>query len=273
MPPPPGPPTAERLVAPLREHPQRSAILCDIDGTLAPIVPRPEEAAVPPAARSVLADLSHLYAVVACVSGRRAVAAREMVGVDSLLYFGNHGLERLEPGAETPVLAAGIAPFADRVRELAAERFTPELEQLGVTLEDKDAIQSFHYRRATDEGKARAQLNEVANAAVDMGLHPRWGRKVLEIRPTDGVDKGTAVAAAVEGRGLAYALFGGDDTTDVDAFRRLEALAAEGDLESVICVGVASAETPPSLVEEADVMVEGTDGFLRVLETLTDQAR
>jgi trehalose 6-phosphate phosphatase len=266
---PPGPPTAERLVAPLRERPQRSAILSDIDGTLAPIVERPEDAAVPPAARRVLEELSRRYALVACVSGRRAVAAREMVGVDSLLYFGNHGLERLEPGAEAPVLAAGIAPLADGVHKLAAERFTPELQQLGVTLEDKDAIQSFHYRRASDERKARAELNDVANAAVDMGLHPRWGRMVLEIRPTAGVDKGTAVAAAVEERGLAYALFGGDDTTDVDAFRRLEGLAAEGILEEAVCIGVASAETPQSVVEEADVMVEGTDGFLRVLEILT----
>jgi trehalose 6-phosphate phosphatase len=269
MTPSPGPPTVERLLAPLRERPQRSAILCDIDGTLAPIVERPEEAAVPPPARRVLEELSRRYAVVACVSGRRAVAARQMVGVDSLLYFGNHGLERLDPGAETPVLAAGVGPFAEGVRKLAAERFTPELQQLGVTLENKDAIQSFHYRRASDERKARAELDDVANAAVDMGLHPHWGRKVLEIRPTAGVDKGTAVAAAVEGRGLAYALFGGDDNTDVDAFRRLEGLAAEGVLEEAICIGVASAETPPAVVEEADVMVEGTDGFLRVLETLT----
>jgi trehalose 6-phosphate phosphatase len=269
MTPPPGPLTAERLLAPLRERPQRSAILCDIDGTLAPIVERPEDAAVPPPARRVLEELSRRYALVACVSGRRAAAARQMVGVDSLLYFGNHGLERLEPGDEAPVLAAGIGPLAEGVRKLAAERFTPELEQLGVTLEDKDAIQSFHYRRVSDEPAARAVLDQVANAAVDMDLHPRWGRKVLEIRPTAAVDKGTAVAAAVEGRGLAYALFGGDDNTDVDAFRRLEGLAAAGVLEGAVCVGVASAETPEAVVEEADLVVEGTDGFLRVLETLT----
>jgi trehalose 6-phosphate phosphatase len=269
MTPPPGPPTVEDLLAPLRERPQRSAILCDIDGTLAPIVQRPEDAAVPPPARLLLEELSGRYALVACITGRRAAAAREMVGVDSLLYFGNHGLERLDPGAEAPVLAAGIEPLADGVRKLAAERFTPELEQLGITLEDKDAIQSFHYRRASDEPAARAALDEVANAAVDMGLHPRWGRMVLEIRPTAAVDKGTAVAAALEGRGLAYALFGGDDNTDVDAFRRLEGLAAEGVLEDAVCLGVASAETPAAVIEEADVVVEGTDGFLRVLEALT----
>jgi trehalose 6-phosphate phosphatase len=268
MTPPPGTGTAERLLAPLRAQPQRSGILCDIDGTLAPIVARPEDAAVPPATRRLLEELERRYALVACISGRRAARAREMVGVDSLLYFGNHGLERLDPGAETPVLNAGIAPLADRVRRLVAASFTPQLQQLGVTLEDKDAIQALHYRRVSDEPAARAVLDEVARTAVDEGLHPHWGRKVLEIRPTANIEKGTAVAAAVEDRDLAYALFGGDDATDVNAFRRLEAMVAEGTLDGAVLVGVASAETPAAVIEEADLVVEGTEGFLQVLEAL-----
>ena len=264
----PGTATTERLLAPLRERPQRSAILCDIDGTLAPIVERPEDAAVPPHARRVLEELAGRYGLVACVSGRRAAEGRRIVGVDSLLYFGNHGLERLEPGAQEPVLAPEIEPLAEGVRRFATEHFVPELEQLGIALEDKDAIWAFHYRRAADEQEARAALERVAPAAQAAGLHPHWGRKVLEIRPTASVDKGTAVAAALKGRGLAYALFGGDDTTDVDAFRRLRELAGEGTLEGAVCVGVGSAESPAAVVDEADLVVAGTDGFLQVLESL-----
>jgi trehalose 6-phosphate phosphatase len=108
----PGMATAERLLAPLRERPQRSAILCDIDGTLAPIVARPQDAAVPAHPRQLLETLARRYALVACVSGRRATDARRMVGVDSILYLGNHGLERLEPGAEAPELDPAIRPLA-----------------------------------------------------------------------------------------------------------------------------------------------------------------
>lgn len=264
----PGTATAERLLAPLRERPQGSAILCDIDGTLAPIVEHSEKATVPPPARRLLEELLTRYGLVACISGRRAGKARQMVGVDGLLYIGNHGLERLEPGAEEAVLDPVIGPLAERVRTFAAEHFTPELRQLGITLEDKYAIWTFHYRRAPDEDAARAALEGVAQAAHAAGLDPHRGRKVLEIRPTASVDKGTAVSSALEGQGLTLALYGGDDTTDVDAFRRLRELAGEGTLEGAVCVGVASAETPAVVVDEADLVVQGTDGFLQILESL-----
>jgi trehalose 6-phosphate phosphatase len=268
MTPPPGTATAERLLAPLRERPQRSAVLCDIDGTLAPIVTRPEDAAVPDGTRRVLEALAQRYALVACVSGRRAAVARRMVGVDSLLYVGNHGLERLEPGQDAPVVDPGIASLAAEVRAFAAAHFTPTLQQLGIRLEDKDAIWSFHYRGAPDEHAAREALEEVARAALDADLHPHWGRKVLEIRPTETIDKGTGVAGALADRGLAYALFGGDDATDIDAFRRLRGLVAEGELEGDVCVGIASPEGPQAILDEADLVVAGTGGFLAVLELL-----
>jgi len=260
--------TAERLLAPLREHPQRSAILCDVDGTLAPIVARPADAAVPDRTRQVLEELARRYAMVGCISGRRATEARRMVGVDSLTYFGNHGLERLDPGARDPQLDPAIGPLAERVRSFAAAHFGPELEHLGIRLEDKDAIWSFHYRGAPDEAAARAALERTAATAQTNGLHPHWGRKVLEIRPTAAVDKGTAVAAALAGRDLGFALFGGDDATDVDAFRRLQRLVEDGTLEGAVRVGVKSAEGPAAVLEEADLAVEGTDGFLGVLEAL-----
>ena len=267
--PPPGTATAERLLAPLRERPRQSAVLCDIDGTLAPIVEDSAKASVPPPARRLLEELSERYALVACVSGRRTAKAREMVGLDSLLYIGNHGLERLEPGATEPATDPAIRPLAARVRAFAAEHLTPEREKLGITLEDKDAIWVFHYRGVPDEESAHAALEPVASGAEAAGLHPHWGRKVLEIRPTAAVDKGTAVAALLPGHGLAYAIYGGDDTTDVDAFRRLRALTDEGTLAGAVCVGVASPETPAGVVEEADLVVEGTEGFREILEILS----
>src|SRR5262249_20346941 len=79
----------------LRAAPARPALLTDVDGTLAPIVARPELAAVPTAVSELLARLSERYALVGCVSGRRAEEARRLVGVEGIAYAGNHGLELL----------------------------------------------------------------------------------------------------------------------------------------------------------------------------------
>src|ERR1700755_2350598 len=90
------------LLAPLRAEPRQAAILTDIDGNPAPIVERAADAAVPAAARAALAALNERYGLVGCVSGRQALEARELVGLDDIAYAGNHGLEILMPGAAVP---------------------------------------------------------------------------------------------------------------------------------------------------------------------------
>ena len=81
------------LLVRFRSEPERAAILLDIDGTLAPIVERPEDAAVPPDTRAEVERLAAKYGLVACVSGRTAADARALVGLDGLEYVGVHGLE------------------------------------------------------------------------------------------------------------------------------------------------------------------------------------
>ena len=260
----------ERLLAALRERPDQTAILCDIDGTLAPVVARAGDARVPGETRQVLERLSARYALVACISGRRAQDARRMVGVDSLLYIGNHGLERLAPGSDRPAVDPGIEPVAARVRAFATARFDDRMRSAGIRLEDKDAIWAFHWRGAPEPDRARALVEEAAAAAEADGLVPHWGRMVLEIRPTASVDKGTAVHAALAEARVRAALYGGDDSTDVDAFRRLRELQQEGSLDLAVCVGVASAEGPAEIATEADLVVDGPDEFRELLATLAD---
>jgi trehalose-phosphatase len=257
----------EELLAPLRAEPGRAAILTDIDGTLAPIVERAADAAVPAAARTALAALNERYGLVGCVSGRQALEARELVGLDDLYYAGNHGLELLLPGAEAPL----PDPSLDG-REGEAASFVAagslDLDSAELRLEDKGPIQALHWRGADDEARAEARARELAVSAGQAGLEPRWGRKVLELRPAGGGGKDAAVASLLAGEVLDRAVYAGDDRTDLDAFRRLRELREGGDLTAAVCVGVLSPEAPSGLSEESDVGVVGPEGWLELLEWL-----
>jgi trehalose 6-phosphate phosphatase len=232
------------LLARLAEDPGRAAILLDVDGTLAPIVPRPEQAFVPAETKTELERLASRYALVACVSGRPAADAERLVGLPQLTYVGLHGLE-LEPAAESH--RAAIQSFAETV---------------DWPVEDKGLAVSFHYRGVEDEAAARAMLESVAERARAVGLRPRFGRLVLEILPPVDAHKGTAVRRLLERAGLRRALYAGDDRTDLDAFRAVEPL------ELGIRVAVASDEGPRELRETADLIVDGPAELLRVLRSL-----
>ena len=237
--------TADPLES-LREAPERSALILDVDGTLAPIVARPELAEVPGSTRAELSRLVGLYLLVACVSGRPGVEAERIVSVDGIRYVGNHGLE-LDPRAED--FAGRIASFRESIRR--------EVEDKGLTL-------SYHFREAGDESAARKELEAIAQRARDEGLIARWGRKVLEIRPEIDADKGTAVRALLAESGATRGLYAGDDTTDMDAF---EGLASAG-LEHFVRIAVASDEAPAALLEAADLVVDGPRALARLLARL-----
>jgi trehalose 6-phosphate phosphatase len=233
------PPLAE-----LAREPSRAAILLDIDGTLAPIVADPSRSRVPDETRAELRRLAGRYALVGCLTGRTSEQARAIVGVDEIEYLGEHGLE----------LA------------LEAERWSPLLERFAgastLPVERKRFTVAFHYRTAPDEAAALAELNEIAEAAAGDGLVPKWGRKVLELRPPVDAHKGTAVVHMLHRRGLDRALFAGDDLTDLDGFRAMD------DLTLGVKVAVASPEAPSALAEAADIVVDDPPALLELLREL-----
>jgi trehalose 6-phosphate phosphatase len=255
------------LLAPFLERPHASALVFDVDGTLAPIVPRPEQAKVPGSTRDLLRQLERRYALVACISGRRAVEARRIVGIDSLAYVGNHGLEVLVAGASGATTDPSLAELAERVRSFAGSHYDDELARTGVQLEDKDAIFAFHWRGARDEHAARLALERVATQAEERGLVPHWGRMVLEIRPPVQADKGTAIEAALAQGSIEQALYAGDDATDLDAFRKLRELERTKGLRA-LCVGIGSSEGPAAIAVESDLVVDGPTGLVELLEAL-----
>jgi len=253
---------------PIRCDPDRSAVLLDIDGTLAPIVRHAADAHVPEATRTLLIEIARRYRVVGCVSGRRAATARQIVAIGTIAYVGNHGAELLRPGATRPEMNPDFADWTARVRAFAAHVYTAEHERIRVRSEDKDAIAAFHWRGAPDEAAAEAAVHEIAVRAEEQGLSPHWGRKVLEVRPPVKVDKGMGIAALLRGVPVAAALYVGDDTTDLDAFRGLRELVQSGSLDAAVCVAVSSDEAPPELAQQADLTVDGPAGVRGVLEAL-----
>jgi trehalose 6-phosphate phosphatase len=258
-----------KLLAALREDPQSTGIFCDIDGTLAPIVERAEDARVPPDTSELLGSLAGRYALVGCLSGRRATAARELVGRDDLVYIGNHGFERLLPGKADAELDPAIHDHAADASAFLDHHVAPgELEAIGLRREDKGPIQTLHWRGAADEATAEASARELAMEAIERNLFAHWGRKVLEIRPAVELSKGTALAELLEERELTAALYAGDDRTDVDAFRTLHGMIATGDLRAAVCIGIASAEGPREISQEADAVVEDPAAFVALLRLL-----
>jgi trehalose 6-phosphate phosphatase len=232
-------------LARIAAEPAAAGLFLDIDGVLAPIVKRPEDARVPAETRRELRRLGELYALVACVTGRPTEVAREIVGVDGLTYVGEHGLE----------LAPEAKEWAERIHGFVVE--VP-----WVDVEVKPLSVAFHYRTAPDPELAREELEAVAAGALDLGFRARWGRMVLEVLPPVDASKGTAVRQLLETTGLHRALYAGDDTTDLDGFAALDGL------ETAVRVAVVSPEGPAELGERADVIVGSPEVFRELLQQL-----
>jgi trehalose 6-phosphate phosphatase len=233
------------LLERLAEDPRAAALILDVDGTLAPIAPAPELTVLPETTRSELERLVASYGLVACVSGRPSADAARIVGVEGIRYVGEHGLE-LDPAA---------AEWADRLSAFAASAAWPSEPGKRFSL-------AFHYRDVDDEQAALGTLRGVADQALQDGLRPRWGRKVLEVRPPLDTDKGTAVRRLLDEAGLQRALYAGDDDTDLDAFR------GHDGLEVAVRVAVVSSEGPSDLGRTADLVVGGTEELLELLRRL-----
>jgi trehalose 6-phosphate phosphatase len=232
-------------LAAIAAEPEQSALFLDVDGVLAPIVERPEDARVPEETRRELARLADTYGVVACITGRTSDVARTIVGVDGITYLGQHGLE-LEPAA---------AGWAEQIHSFARASGWSDLEV-------KPFTAALHYRSAPDRDEARAALEAIATQALAAGFRTKWGRLVLEIVPPLDASKGTAVRFLLAESGLRRALYAGDDVTDLDGFRALDGL------DVAVRVAVASAEGPSELGVLADVVVGSTGAVLDLLKQL-----
>lgn len=207
-----------------------------------------------------LAALVDRYGLVAVVSGRPAAFLSEHLDVAGLARWGSYGLEWVDAdGAvvedrQATSWRAAVATVVARAREGAPA---------GVGVEDKGLSVTFHVRNAPSTERwvrafARAR-------AAETGLVEHDAKMSVELRPPLATDKGTVVRRLVAGRFRA-ACFVGDDRGDLSAF---EALA---DVDHGVRVAVRSPESPPELLDAADLVVDGPEGVLSLLLTLAGLA-
>ena len=202
---------------------KRAAVFLDYDGTLTPIVERPDLARLSSDTRAVLTDLSAVAPTI-IVSGRGREDVAALVGVDTLVYAGSHGFDISGPGGgrvRHEVGAELLPEVAGAVRELTAALGGIS----GAQVEDKRFSVAVHYRRVPDDAIGRVESVVDRVLAAHPALRKAHGKKVFELRPRIEWDKGRAVLWLLAALGLegpeVVPIYLGDDTTDEDAFRAL----------------------------------------------------
>lgn len=256
----------DATIAVLADDPGSTALLADFDGTLAPIVARPEDAVAHPEVASLLGALVGAFGRIGIVSGRPVEFLSHNVPVDGLVYAGLYGLEVCERGERR--VDPRVAPYVPAVAAAADEA---DARLPGVLVERKAGVSvTLHWRTCPERA---AEIRAVgADLASRFGLEaPQRGRMSIELRPPVPVDKGSAVAALVDG--YATAAFAGDDAGDLPAFAALAAAAAAGRVRRALRIGVLSAEAPPELPAAVDVVVDGPEGFVALLRGLVARVR
>jgi trehalose-phosphatase len=200
------------------------ALFLDYDGTLTPIVRRPEDATLTDEMRSLLSELSG-RCTVAIVSGRDRRNAEEMVRLDNLVFAGSHGFDIRGPGGleMQPEGAQRALPDLDEAERELHQRIDA-IE--GARVERKKFAIAVHYREVSSEAETR-QVEKAVDEVLGKhsGLRKRGGKKIFELQPNLDWDKGKAVLWLTEALGLNHSgvvvIYIGDDVTDEDAFRVL----------------------------------------------------
>jgi trehalose 6-phosphate phosphatase len=190
-----------------------------------------------------------------------------MVGVEGMVYIGNHGLERWERG--TIDFVPGVEGYLDKVAQ-ALRELKKLLALDGIAFEDKVLALSIHYRQCLDRENARRYiLEKISTATIAREFSIIEGRMVVELRPPLKVNKGHAVLALVERYRLQGGICLGDDISDIDAFAAIHSSSKSPSFEGLAVV-VIEEETSPLVEKEADFTLHGVGDIERFLKWLAE---
>jgi trehalose 6-phosphate phosphatase len=271
--------TGEQEYAALVRAADHLVIGLDFDGTLAPIVDDPESAHIHPDAADALVDLAEQVRAIAVVTGRPARQALDLGGLEEVgNAIGEHGRELFVLGQYgnerwTSVNRRIISPKPPR----GLASFTAGMPRLlriagasDAWVEEKGLAVAVHTRRLDDpQASYERLLPLLAEAAKSHDLDIEPGRNVIEVR-AHGMHKGAALVRLVEEVDARAIAFCGDDLGDVEAFKAVEELRADGFPGLLVC---SEGDEQNALAELADVVVDGPDGVLELLRELTADIR
>ncbi|HWA65319.1 MAG TPA: trehalose-phosphatase [Mycobacteriales bacterium] len=257
-------------VAALLADPSSAVVAVDFDGTLAPIVSRPQDARPAPGAVDALTALAARIGAVAIVSGR---AAEEVLGLAGLTaqsgiqVLGHYGLQSWREGSlTTPAPVEGVGRARARLAELLATA------DPGVQTEDKTHSVAVHTRGAADPTAALAALRPaLLELAADCDLEAVPGRYVIELRPR-GVDKGEALRRLVTDSGARTVIYLGDDLGDLPAYAEVERLRRDAAVSglTVAVADPADPDSPREVAARADLVLAGPVAAVAWLAGLAD---
>ena len=251
----------------LRQSP--FGLITDVDGTISPTAPTPQQARVSPLCHRYLTLLCQQIALVAAISGRPAARVKEMIDIGGMVYIGNHGLERWVDGH--PELTEGARNYLAVVKS-AIGVLSPLLSIEGIIIENNGITATIHYRRCPDPKLAeKYALAAVQNSPQASKLQVMPGRMAINLLPPVAVNKGTATLNLIQEYNLHRGIYLGDDITDIDAFRAIRASYPELDFQG-LAFAITSEEMPETLTEEADFTLKGVSDVERFLEWMSRTA-
>jgi trehalose 6-phosphate phosphatase len=259
-------PSVAEQAARLARRAREVALCLDFDGTLSPIVEDPQAARPLQGIIELLAPLAARFAAVALVSGRPAAYLAQHAHAPGVRYLGLYGLQEIRDGQVwvDPRLEVARPAVVAAHKDLKTH---PAVQASGAWLEDKEYAVAVHTRRVPDPDHWAAPIDQAAREIADRhGLEVVPGKLVWELRPAVRSDKGDAVRRVVAESAAREVVVVGDDLGDLAAFAAVAGLTAEGG--DGLRVAVRSAEAPPALLDEADLVVEGPAGVLDFLKRL-----
>jgi trehalose 6-phosphate phosphatase len=242
-------------------------LVFDIDGTLSPIAPTPQEARLYPGVVPLL-EQAREQANVAIMTGRAIDDGARMVNVDGLTYIGNHGLEWSDglPWLHPVHMVEEALVYVEPGKQLL-DLVERNLGIPGIIVQRKSVGGSIHYRLAPDHEQARQSILALLEEPARMlNMRLGEGKQVVEVRAPLAVNKGYALRQFVQRLDLRSVIFAGDDRTDFDAVMEISRIRKEG--IAALSIVVQHADTLPELLEHADCVVQGVEGMAELLREM-----
>ncbi len=243
-------------------------LITDIDGTISPTAPTPQQAEVTPLCRHYLSILCKQLALVVGISGRPAEEVKEMVGIDGMVYIGNHGMERWTGNhSEYTKDVKGYS----KIIKTVLEELSPLLSIEGLTIQDKVVTATIHYRQCPDRESARKAILEAVKNSPQAGkLRVVPEKMAIDLLPPVDINKGTAITELLKEYNLQGGIYLGDDITDIDGFRAIHTADRDQDFQG-LAIAVSNEEVPQEVLVEADFILNGVSDVERLLEWMTQK--